>query len=345
MGRQVIKLSSRLIVLGLIGLLCIGIGAGAAQAAPSLADLIQDGNIVFTGPGLNGARDIRTSDNLGGMRFYNGTALTGTPSGAALQFFGNGSTGFPGQAFIDTGAHNNAAIIFRTAGSGQAITERMRIDATGRVIVGTVESGFCLNAGDVCIGDDLAVDDDAAIDGVLHVGQYGKFGAVSGAQCSDAEIDQGDVCAGDDLVSDGDVFVGSGCVRDGGGVSLIGVCPSDARLKQNVVALPSLLSQLSALQPVTFDWRQSEYPDLQLSSQREYGLIAQQVEQVMPELVTERANGFKGVHYERLPILMLQGMRELESENSSLREQLAAQEARLVALEAMMDGQPLQASR
>src|SRR4051812_4572616 len=90
-------------------------GSDVARGAPSVADLNQDGNIIFSGPGVDGARDIRTTNNDGGLRFYNGNGpLTNPPDGAAIQFFGNDRGTFNGQAFIDSGAHANAAIIFRT---------------------------------------------------------------------------------------------------------------------------------------------------------------------------------------------------------------------------------------
>jgi hypothetical protein len=116
-------------------------GIGVARSAPLLADLPVDGNIVFSNAGQDGARDIHTTGNTGGMRFYNADTLTTTPGGAAIQFFGNGSTGFPGQAFIDSGANNNAAVIFRSAPTGGVITERMRVDAQGNVGIGTSTPG------------------------------------------------------------------------------------------------------------------------------------------------------------------------------------------------------------
>src|SRR3954451_15746010 len=70
------------------------------------------GKINISAPTPNIFADIHTTTNLGGLRFYNAATLTSTPNGAALQFWGNGS-GLPGQAFIDSGAHNDAAIIFR----------------------------------------------------------------------------------------------------------------------------------------------------------------------------------------------------------------------------------------
>jgi hypothetical protein len=64
------------------------------------------------------------------MRYYNAATLTSTPDGAAIQFWGNGS-GLPGQAYIDSGAHTDAAVVLRTASTGGTITERMRINAAG----------------------------------------------------------------------------------------------------------------------------------------------------------------------------------------------------------------------
>ena len=59
------------------------------------------------------------------------------------------------------------------------------------------------------------------------------------------------------------------------------------------------------------------------------GLIAQDVEKVMPELVVQDTDGFRAVHYERLPMLLLQSVRELKSENDTLKRLLTEQEARL----------------
>jgi hypothetical protein len=109
-------------------------------------------------------------------------------------------------------------------------------------------------------------------------------------------------------------------------------------LKGNIAPLDSLLGKLTALQPVAFDWRRDEYVDLHLSSERSLGLIAQEVEEVLPELVAENGDGFKSVHYERLPLLMLQGMRELKAENDALREQNASLEARLAGIELLLSG-------
>src|SRR5689334_2777900 len=118
-----ISLSLRAIVFVL--LLCAITLTGAADVARgalAAAELTGSDGLLMTNPGQNGARDIHTDNggggNLGGVRIYAGNSLANPPATAALQFYGNGHTVFPGQAFIDSGSNANAAIIFRTAASG-----------------------------------------------------------------------------------------------------------------------------------------------------------------------------------------------------------------------------------
>lgn len=97
-------------------------------------DCLIDRHIVFGDQPLNNFHDIHTTDNNEGMRFYNAASLTVIPDGAAIQFWGNGS-GLPGQAYIDSGAHNAASINFRTAATGGTIANRMTIDSGGLVTI------------------------------------------------------------------------------------------------------------------------------------------------------------------------------------------------------------------
>jgi hypothetical protein len=83
------------------------------------------------------------------------------------------------------------------------------------------------------------------------------------------------------------------------------------------------------MQPVYFDWKSDEYPEMNFGTSRSFGLIAQDVEKVLPEMVTEDARGFKAVKYSQLPLLLLEAVRELKAENDSLRSELEAIRARL----------------
>ena len=135
----------------------------------------------------------------------------------------------------------------------------------------------------------------------------------------------------------GDIRVGTGttgCVKDADATVLTGTCSSDRRLKKNITPFGRALDDVGRLQPVHFRWRTDEYPERHFGASETFGLIAQDVEQVLPELVTTDEQGYKAVRYNALPMLMLQAIKDLKAENDQLKELLRKQEERLQRLEA-----------
>ncbi len=141
----------------------------------------------------------------------------------------------------------------------------------------------------------------------------------------------------------GDIRVGTdqvGCVMDSDAVVIAGTCSSDRRFKQDVAPFGRSLETIARLQPVSFTWRTDEFPDRHFGHTRAFGLIAQDVEAVLPDLVTTDAAGYKAVKYSQLPFHVLQAIKDLKAENDFLKsesdrmkQQLEAQEARLRRLE------------
>ncbi len=131
----------------------------------------------------------------------------------------------------------------------------------------------------------------------------------------------------------GDIRVGTsgsnGCLQNFSGAGMVGTCTSDARLKSNILPFAPILDKLVKLQPVHFDWKTEQYPDYHFGLGRNAGLIAQDVEKVFPEMVSVDAHGFKMVNYSELPYLTLVAIRELKTENDSLRTQLAERQREL----------------
>jgi hypothetical protein len=140
----------------------------------------------------------------------------------------------------------------------------------------------------------------------------------------------------DQLHVAGDIRVGTGttgCVKDADATVIAGTCSSDRRLKRNITPFAGSLNKVSQLQPVHFFWKADEYPDRHFGASESFGLIAQDVEQILPELVATDADGYKAVKYSALPLHMLQAIKELKSENDSLKALLQAQDERLRRLE------------
>jgi hypothetical protein len=93
---------------------------------------------------------------------------------------------------------------------------------------------------------------------------------------------------------------------------------SDARLKTKVRTLDNVLERLSKVRGVNFEWLKG--------SGEQIGLIAQEVEEVFPELVSEMDN-YKGVDYARFSAVLVQAVKELNAETKNLA--AANQELRL----------------
>ena len=121
--------------------------ASLSAAAPALAeDVPANGDIVFSSHGTNTYfRDIRLSDNKGGIRIFGAPTLGPAPAGADMQFFGNQNPYFPGHAYIDAGAVDTGAIILRTAPTGSNIVERFRINSAGNVGIGVNNPAYKLD--------------------------------------------------------------------------------------------------------------------------------------------------------------------------------------------------------
>ncbi|MBZ5543879.1 MAG: tail fiber domain-containing protein [Acidobacteriia bacterium] len=127
----------------------------------------------------------------------------------------------------------------------------------------------------------------------------------------------------------GDIRVGTtgtnGCLQNFAGSSIAGTCSSDARLKTNIRPFQRVLNQLVQLKPVHFYWKADEFPEMHFGRERSYGLIAQEVEKLFPEMVGQDERGYKTVDYTRLPLLLLQAVRELKAENERLRDQMQSE--------------------
>ena len=103
---------------------------------------------------------------------------------------------------------------------------------------------------------------------------------------------------------------------------------SDARLKDNVEVLSNSLSKVNSLRGVEFDWIDSHIAhhggeDGKFIRKHDVGVIAQEVQLVMPEAVMERDNGTLAVNYEKIVPLLIEAIKELNQEVTGLRVQLA----------------------
>lgn len=102
------------------------------------------------------------------------------------------------------------------------------------------------------------------------------------------------------------------------------VSPSDARWKTEIKPIENSLDKISKLNGVSFQWT-----DKSKGNGTQIGLIAQNVETVFPEAVSEDAEGYKSVAYANLIGPLVESVKELKKENQILKRKIASLEARI----------------
>lgn len=97
---------------------------------------------------------------------------------------------------------------------------------------------------------------------------------------------------------------------------------SDARYKSDVEPIHGAIDQLQKLQGVEFNWRREDFADRDFPEDRQMGFVAQEVQQVLPGVVSEGTDGYLAMDYARLTPLLV--------------EALKAQQERIDRLEALL---------
>jgi hypothetical protein len=107
---------------------------------------------------------------------------------------------------------------------------------------------------------------------------------------------------------------------------------SDRRLKANIGQLTGALERVHQLRGVSFQWRQ-EVESENTGAPRHIGVVAQEVEEVFPELVSTPESGYKSVEYSKLTAVLIEAMKEQQQLIESQQKQIEKLTHRLDDLE------------
>lgn len=120
------------------------------------------------------------------------------------------------------------------------------------------------------------------------------------------------------------------CFRNEGGTVIFAFCGSSQRYKDNLQPLGLGLRLIQQLRPVTFTWKDSHQPDL--------GLIAEEVAAVEPLLNTYNNKGeLEGVKYTQLTVVLINAVKEQQTQLETQAKQIAAQQAQLKQQQQQLD--------
>ena len=104
---------------------------------------------------------------------------------------------------------------------------------------------------------------------------------------------------------------------------------SDKRLKSNIISLGSTLAKLLQIDGKSYTMKKDE------NKKQKIGVLAQDIEKVFPELVSE-SNGVKSVNYQGLVPVLINALKEQDSKMKEQDNKMNEQEARIERLEKLL---------
>jgi hypothetical protein len=255
-----------------------------------------------------------------GLNVVGGVSLTGT---GGLVLSGGGAT---------------------VTASGVTVVGGVTVDSSGVVVTSgglTLLSGGMIATGGVTIGSGGFFVYDGAT--VYNGGLYASGGLTVNDNGLKV-ISGGMTVSSNGLIITGGMSIDEGGLIVTGGMTVYGntwyqfnpTVASDERLKTNIQPLEDSLSKVSRLRGVYFSWIQDEVSGLTFDEDRHVGVIAQDVQAVLPEIVQATYGGrYLGVKYPELIPLLIEAVRELDERTQTMADAPVSQS--FVATEAVMD--------
>ena len=98
---------------------------------------------------------------------------------------------------------------------------------------------------------------------------------------------------------------------------IVAYSTSDIRLKDNIKSIDKALDKVNSIQGIEFDWVEKE--EVHGNSGHDIGVIAQEIEEILPDVVTTRENGYKAVKYEKIVPLLIEAIKDLSKQVDGLK--------------------------
>ena len=100
------------------------------------------------------------------------------------------------------------------------------------------------------------------------------------------------------------------------GEDVVAYASSDERYKDNLKPITNPIDKVKSLTGYTFTWNDKHE---QFNGNDDIGVVAQEVEKVLPEIVDTRDNGYKAVKYEKMVALLIEAVKEQQKQIDELK--------------------------
>jgi len=103
------------------------------------------------------------------------------------------------------------------------------------------------------------------------------------------------------------------------GEDVVAYASSDERYKDNLQAITNPIDKVKSLTGYTFTWNDKHE---QFNGNNDIGVVAQEVEKILPEIVDTRDNGYKAVKYEKMVALLIEAVKDQQEQIDELKQRL-----------------------
>ena len=296
-----------------------GFVSASAINAPTLTGEGTD-TILFVDGQITASSNISSSGTITAAAFVgDGSALTNLPGGGGI--------------FAETGSGNFSTTLDSTqiTGSFVVVGDTTLGTATStHQVLSAITASSTISASSVVYGLQFysangyrLKDSGGTSRHIITQNESSNYLSIGNPNLSGVKITgsaefHSHITASGNISSSGYIYAG-GDIHSTGDVVASSTTPSDYRLKENIESLDNSLDKIKDLEGKSFNWKDSgEY---------DYGLIAQEVEKILPELVKEKNNISTGgtqkvVKYVSMIPILIESIKELDEKNEILEEKL-----------------------
>lgn len=300
----------------------VGIGTGTPQA---IFDVDVEGTSNSEGRSINIRAEHSSYHNGGNISLVAGSTEFGQAAGDINLFAGNNThSGRGGNVNIVSGYgrdHNggNVNIISSGVHYGYESSDGNIIIRTGGGL-DTSDSPTSINS---TYGGTINIITSPSRSGNNGIEIRTGGGTNTGSGNTDISLTGGDASnPGNIILNPGNSISGNenGMVKINGSGTYTGTWSqaSDLRFKKNIENITDANSKLNSINGVSYYYRADEFQSKNFNSNKQIGLIAQEVEKVFPEVVITDSEGYKSVAYQNLVPVLIEAIKELNSKIVSL---------------------------
>jgi hypothetical protein len=238
-------------------------------------------------------------------------------SGSVVEISGSiRVTSFTGSIAATNGVVSGSSQIDATATTNFATGVKTQLNSN-TVVSGSSQIDVASTTGDIALGSRTSGNYVSTITAGTGVS---STGATSGEGIAHT-ISIGQAVATSSNVQFNSLGIGMAASATAGRIDatndIVAYSSSDIRFKENITPIENALDKISKISGNTYDWKEENKIEHGYEG-NDVGVIAQEIEAVLPQLVQTRENGYKAVKYDKLVALLIEGIKEQQTQIHSL---------------------------